>query len=362
MQLSSLKRVFLCVTMALLAASCGTTAQRNTAVGEKPVNALSFRDLPGWDNDRHDLALMAFQKSCNAANKRVGEGKIPQNLCFIAQQTDPSRAKAFFEENFYPVAQASGERVHYTAYYEPELEGSYTYGYPYVYPLYNRPAELKDGQPYYTRAQINAGALNGRGLELLYLKDPVDLFFLHIQGSGRVRLPDGRVTRVGFAGKNWHPYRSVGQEMVARGFARSGQASADYIKKFMRDNPVQGQSLLEHNTSYIFFREVAGLAPQDGPIGALGVPLMPLRSVAVDPAHVSLGWPVWVGLQDENQIFPRLMIAQDVGSAIKGKQRGDLFFGAGDAAGQAAGRINTSGTFVVLQPRLGNVRVSQNAF
>lgn len=339
-------------------ASCSMSRQ-GSSMGAQQI--LSFSDLPGWEADRHDFALSAFQKSCQAAHNREGAAALPQNVCTIAQQTSEQYAKQFFERYFVPIAHTAGQKAHYTAYYEPELEGSYVYGAPYIYPLHARPPELKNGQLYFTRAQINQNALQGRGLELLYLKDPVDKFFLQVQGSGRIRLPDGRVTRVGFAAKNGHPYRSVGQEMIARGYARPGQASANYIKSWVRENPLKGQALLDHNTSYIFFREVPDLAPQDGPIGALGIPLTPLRSLAVDPQHVSLGLPVWVNLQEENQIFPRLMIAQDVGSAIKGQLRGDLFFGAGDAAGSAAGRINTSGTFIVLQPRDTSMRISQNA-
>lgn len=362
-------RIFSCVlgvVAAVTLISCESSQTTKNVMQKKfPTTSpqVSFSQLAGWEKDDHGAALEAFQKSCHAARKRGGlqarSKGFSEKLCLIAQQTAPFNAKEFFEENFEPVI-GNKTKAHFTAYYEPTLKGSRTYSPPYIYPIYAKPPELKKGKPFFTRAQINNKALEGRGLELLYLADPVEAFFLHVQGSGRIELPDGRTTRVGFAGKNGHAYRSIGKEMIARGYVTSG-ASAQVIKDWVRDNPIAGQKLLEHNESYVFFHEIDSLSPTEGPVGALGVPLTPMRSIAVDPVHVLLGLPVWVNLQTVNEPqFSKLMIAQDVGSAIKGQTRGDLFFGTGDEAGFRAGQVNTNGDFIVLRPRKRFFQISQN--
>ena len=208
--------------------------------------------------------------------------------------------------------------------------------------------------PYYTRAEIDGGALAGRGLELLYLDDPVELFYMQVQGSGRVRLPDGSAIRLTYAGKNGHPYTSIGKLLVERGEIAKGDMNMEAVKAWLHADPARGRALMEENRSYVFFREL-GRRGQRGPLGAEGVPLTPGRSLAVDAAYHKLGLPVFVAapdLADEaGRPFQRLMIAQDVGSAIRGPERGDIFFGTGEAAGAIAGGAAHPARFFILLPK-----------
>ena len=189
----------------------------------------------------------------------------------------------------------------------------------------------------------------GRGLEIAWVDDAVELFFLQVQGSGRIKLPGGRTIRVGYGGFNGHPYRSIGQELVRRGTYEPHQVSAQVIKNWVNRNPEAGRELLYHNPSYVFFREVSEVPSDMGPLGAMNRSSTTMRSIAGDPAFVPLGAPVWVE-KDGKDPLRRLMIAQDTGSAIKGAQRADLFFGTGDRAGRQAGRLRDPGRMLVLMP------------
>lgn len=305
---------------------------------------LDFESLDGWAQDDHRAALVAFMETCET----LQEDWAP--ICRLAADagaTDAS-ARAFFELMFKPV-QIGNPPALFTGYYEPELRGSSSRTPRFAYPIYARPPELQDGQVYYDRAAIERGALRGRGLEIAWLEDPVEVFFLHIQGSGRIRMTDGRVIRVGYAGRNGHAYRSVGQEMVARGTLTADQVSAQGIKSYVRSNPVTGNDLLNVNPSYIFFRNIGDLPADKGPIGAMGRSITSLRSVAIDPAYTPLGAPVWIE-KDGNTPIRRLMVAQDTGGAIKGAQRADIFFGTGAQAGEAAGTVKDGGRMIVLLP------------
>jgi membrane-bound lytic murein transglycosylase A len=219
----------------------------------------------------------------------------------------------------------------------------------FQYPIYRRPPELRDGVAYHTREAIEGGAITGRGLELAWLDDPVDVYFLQVQGSGRIRMTDGTVMRVGYAGANGHSYRSIGQEMVRRGTHRLDQVSAPEIAAWVRSNPGAGKALLHTNPSYVFFRKIATLEPKDGPIGAMGRSITTMRSVAIDPKFTVLGAPVWIE-KDGRDPIRSLMVAQDTGGAIKGMQRADIFYGTGDGAGAAAGTIKDAGRMVLLLP------------
>lgn len=305
---------------------------------------LDFESLDGWAQDDHRAALVAFMETCET----LQDDWAP--ICRLAADagaTDAS-ARAFFELMFKPV-QIGNPPALFTGYYEPELRGSSSRTPRFAYPIYARPPELQDGQVYYDRAAIERGALRGRGLEIAWLEDPVEVFFLHIQGSGRIRMTDGRVIRVGYAGRNGHAYRSVGQEMVARGTLTADQVSAQGIKSYVRSNPVTGNDLLNVNPSYIFFRNIGDLPADKGPIGAMGRSITSLRSVAIDPAYTPLGAPVWIE-KDGNTPIRRLMVAQDTGGAIKGAQRADIFFGTGAQAGEAAGTVKDGGRMIVLLP------------
>ncbi|WP_106207647.1 murein transglycosylase A [Aliiruegeria haliotis] len=312
-----------------------------SAAAEPPARLLSFDELDGWAADDHDAALSVFVKTCDIL-------KDPDwaPICEVAR--NQSGGRAFFELFFRPV-QVGDEPALFTGYFEPELSGSLTRTARYRYPLYSRPKDMPKGQPFATRAEIEAGLLAGRGLEIVWVDDPVERFFLQIQGSGRVRLPDGQVVRVGYGGNNGHPYRSVGKEMVRRGIYAAHQVSAQVIKNWVRRNPVEGLKLLHHNPSFVFFRKVTAVPADKGPIGAMNRSVTPERTIAVDPAFTPLGAPVWIEKGGSDPIR-RLTIAQDTGSAIKGPQRADIFYGTGDAAGRAAGKIKDPGRMVVLLP------------
>ena len=306
---------------------------------------LDFEGLDGWNNDDHRAGLTAFLATCDKL-----KGPDWQPICRFAADAGASdaSAKAFFELFFKPVIIGNPPAL-FTGYYEPELNGSLTRNPRFAYPIYRKPPELTEGQTYLDRASIEAGALRGRGLEIAWLEDPVEVYFLHIQGSGRIRLPDGRVMRVGYGGKNGHPYRSVGAEMIRRGTHTPDQVSAQEIRSWVRSNGSAGSAMLNFNPSYVFFRKLDDLPAEKGPIGAMGRSISALRSVAIDPDYTPLGAPVWIEKDGRNPIRS-LMVAQDTGGAIKGMQRADIFYGTGDGAGDAAGTVKDGGRLIVLLP------------
>lgn len=304
---------------------------------------LKFEELNGWAEDDHSAALSVFQETC-------ADIKDPEwsNLCALAS-SQPS-ARTFFELFFRPVVINAEEQALFTGYFEPELNGSRRRGGRYQYPLHSLPPELKKGGLWHSRRDIEErGLLDGRGLELVWIDDPVEKFFLQIQGSGRVKLAEGGAMRVGYGGKNGHEYKSIGRELIRRGVYKPHQVSAQVIQRWVQRNPIDGPELLRHNPSYVFFREVSEVPSHKGPLGAMNRSITPMRSIAVDPKFNTLGMPVWV---EKGGAVPlnRLMIAQDTGSAIKGAQRADIYYGTGDQAGRAAGRIRDRGRLVTLMP------------
>ncbi len=303
---------------------------------------LGFADLPGWAEDEPAEALAAFRHSCPA----LSDPEF-RSLCAVAAQ-DPD-ARWFFETFFRPLWLDPDSPARFTGYFEPELPAARRPGGAYRFPLYRPPPGLQPGDPWLTRAGIDAGALAGRGLEIAWLRDPVDKYFLQVQGSGRLRLPDGSLVRLGFAAQNGHPRRSVAQALIDRGVLPAHAASVAAIRGWVRANPGAGQAALADDPSYVFFRELPRHDPALGPLGALNRPLTPGRSVAVDPAHVPLGAPVWVEV-DGALGWRRLMVAQDTGGAIRGAQRADLFIGTGTEAGDLAGLVRDGGRMVVLLP------------
>ncbi len=345
------------------------------------LTPTSFEKIEGWNDDDQSEAFETFLKSCRQS-KTMAETPPCVEAMAMAARGPVSReaARAFFEKYYAPFeVGVEGKPGLLTGYYEPEVEGSRERSDKFQVPVYRRPDDLvavkpdelrgtfngeltamrkTDGElvPYYTREEIEEGALDGRGLEILYLADPVELFFLQVQGSGRVRLPDGTVLRLAYAGKNGHPYTSIGKLLVERGEGKPGKMSMQAIKEWLRADLERAKRLMRENRSYVFFEErpkgEAGL----GPVGAQGVALTPGRSIAVDPSHHPLGTPIFVvaanDLKEEDGTpFERLMIAQDVGSAISGPERGDIFFGSGEAAGRLAGVTKHTGKFIVLLPR-----------
>ncbi|WP_254919060.1 murein transglycosylase A [Oceanicola sp. 22II-s10i] len=305
---------------------------------------LDFAQLDGWANDDHTSALAVFLNTCQ-------DMKDPdwRAICAAAGHQKPESARAFFELFFRPVLIEDGSPMLFTGYFEPELDGSRIPDSRYRYPVYRMPPEARGGNFLSRREIETSGMMTGRGLEIAWVDDPVELFFLQIQGSGRIRLPDGSAVRVGYGGKNGHPYRSIGQELVRRGVYEPHQVSAQVIRNWVRRNPFDGQELLYHNPSYVFFRQVDHVPADKGPLGAMNRSITPMRSIAVDPRYTPLGAPVWIEKEGHGPLH-RLMIAQDTGSAIKGAQRADIFYGTGDAAGRAAGRMKDPGRMVVLMP------------
>ncbi|WP_245912990.1 murein transglycosylase A [Litoreibacter ponti] len=304
---------------------------------------LKFDDLDGWETDDHQAALTVFQDTCP-------DIKDPEWATLCALATSQPSAKAYFELFFRPVLINGDEQALFTGYFEPELRGSRQRGGPYQYPLHRKPPEVTNGQRWLSRREIEqTRALEGRGLELVWLDNPVDKFFLQVQGSGRVKLAEGGAMRVGYGGKNGHEYSSIGQELIRRGVYEPHQVSAQVIRRWVQRNPIEGAELLRHNASYVFFREVSEVPSHKGPLGAMNRSITTMRSIAVDPAFTTLGAPVWIEKGGATPLN-RLMIAQDTGSAIKGAQRADIFYGTGDQAGRQAGRIKDRGRLVVLMP------------
>ncbi len=313
------------------------------AQAETVYSFLDFKDLDGWAEDDHGAALEVFRNTC-----RDMKSLDWQALCAAAE--DQKNPRAFFELFFRPLLIEDGKDALFTGYFEPELDGSRTKTARYKYPVYGMPEDAKTASQWHTRREIlEDGVMDGLNLEICYVDDPVELFFLQIQGSGRVRLPNGSYLRLGYRGSNRHNYRSIGQEMVRRGIYKPHQVSAEVIKNWVRRNPEDGKNLLYHNPSYVFFREVSEVPADKGPLGAMNRSITTMRSIAVDPKFTKLGSPVWLEKDGKNPIR-RLMIAQDTGSAIKGAQRADVFFGTGDQAGKDAGRLRDPGRMVVLMP------------
>jgi len=313
------------------------------AQADAPVEILSFSDLDGWYEDDHAAALVVFRESCTGIDAPGWS-----DLCGMSVSAADGRS--FFESHFRPVLIGGGVPALFTGYFEPILAGSRMRTDRFRYALYRRPPELDDGQRWLSRREImDSGKLEDRGLELVWLDDPVDVFFLQVQGSGRIRLTDDTVLRVGFGGRNGHPYRSIGADLVRRGLFTPEQMSAQAIRRWIAAHPDEGRELMLKNPSFVFFREIEELPPDQGPLGAMGRPVTPLRSVAVDPAHIPLGAPVWVE-KDGPLPLRRLMVAQDTGSAIRGPQRADIFYGSGAEAGDIAGTIRDPGRMVVLLP------------
>jgi membrane-bound lytic murein transglycosylase A len=354
--------------------------------------AVAFAEVPGWLRDDHAPAFQAFVKSCarlaavGRAGNKAGAGPTPPAFLAVceaafrldAAKISPTDARKFFETHFIPhrVRHAGSDGL-LTGYYEPLIDGARAPSAKFKIPVYRRPADLVNivdesmrgakntglthGRktaagivPYATRAEIDGGALKAQGLELVYLADPVDVFFMQVQGSGRIRLPDGQMIRVHYDGKNGHPYTSVGRYLIDAGVLTADKMSLDALGTWLRADPARGAKAIQQNASYVFFRELVG-AEASGPLGVLEIPLTDGRSLAVDAGIHHIGTPVFVTSPTllhatSGGTFERLMIAQDVGSAIKGPERGDIYFGAGSDAGKLAGITKHPGNFFVLLP------------
>ena len=365
---------------------------QNAPMGLQPV---AFGDLPGWNAAHPAAALAAFVASCDRiqyfppdqslggsgdAAKLGGKAGQWGPSCDAAKDVPPaddSAARTFFETRFRPyrVTQPGRTTATVTGYFEPEVAGDTSQEGPYQTPLLGLPPDLVtfdlglfdpakrgvmvvgrvQGQqivPYYDRFEIENGALNPDTLAIAWVADPVDAYFLQVEGSGRINLPDGSVMRVTYAGKNGRPYVPIGRVMVQDKLLAPNDVTEQSIRAWLEAHPGRARAIMEQNPSYVFFRTAPQLSNAQGPPGALGVSLTPGHSIAVDDRFLPLGAPVWLDTTDPVSHAPlrRMTVAQDLGSAITGPLRADLFFGSGMPAETAAGAMDAAGQLYVLLP------------
>lgn len=384
-----MQRFWLIAALLLLVVSCARPPEppvvKEPAIVEEPVveeevptlQPVTWQQVPGWLEDDPSQAFGAFLNSCTALRWRP-EWQLPCQQAGEMGQATKDAVRDFFEQNFAPhqVRQANGSAEGLmTGYYVPDLKGSRYASSEYPYPLYRRPDDLLtidlsdvypdlgdyrlrgrlDGHrviPYWDRGDIDSYERPLAGQELFWVADPVELFFLHIQGSGRILLENGESVMVNYADQNGHPYRSIGKFLLDRGIMERHEMSMQNIREWAKNNPQEVDGLLRQNPSYVFFRELE--SGVKSPPGSLGVPLTPGRSLAVDRRYIPLGAPVFVETSWPNSDLPlqRLMVAQDTGGAIKGRIRGDFFWGMGDEAGAQAGRMKQMAKFWVLLPNM----------
>ncbi|MGH7120289.1 MAG: murein transglycosylase A [Acetobacteraceae bacterium] len=359
----------------------------------EPVRVAS---LPGFASDQLARGFIAFQNSCSElltlpADQRLGGAGLAQSLGGTAGQwrstctaaravspTDEAAVRTFLERNLvaYRVSADTNATVQFSGYFEPVVAGSLHETAHFDIALYGRPHDLvqadlgnfspaltghlvagrvRDGRlvPYFTRAEIAAGALQGRHLEVAWLADPVDAFVLDIEGAGRIRLPDGDVVRVGYAGENGQPYVPIGRILTERDAIPKNAVTLSAIVAWLKAHPEQAQAVMDENPSYVFLRILHGIPSDLGPPGALGVPLAPSRALAVDRNYIPLGAPVWIATTEPGSDKPlqRLMVAEDIGGSMATPLAADVFFGSGPAAGQAAGAMDQPGRAWLLLPR-----------
>ncbi|MBL4893158.1 MAG: MltA domain-containing protein [Rhizobiaceae bacterium] len=354
------------------------------------LQKIEFSAIAGWDTGQHASALICFlQSAARMAAKPYSTKSLGVDALALAaigskaleRFTNTSgisdlTARAFFEEHFQPRKICADGFV--TGYFEPELAASTEQSDEFCYPLYRRPDDLVDIDdhnrpadmdayfmfareengnlsPYYNRHEINSGVLDGRGLEIFWLKDRVDCFFLHIQGSARLLFQNSTIKRVSYAAKTGHPFTAIGKYLVTIGAIVLEDVTMGSIDQWLRDNPGRMMEVMEQNQSYIFFQETDQPDPDLGPIAAAGVALTAGSSLAIDHKLHTFGTPIFVSsdkpMPGEKQPISRLMIAQDTGSAIVGPGRGDIFVGSGKGAGEIAGAIKFNAKFIALLPR-----------
>ena len=373
--------------------SAGVTAKPipNIPIRPKPVvvtsqglNARSAGviavDMPQLDKASANRALQAFRISCPSLVRRTDQSGLTRaedwrSACAAAASWRNDDATGFFATNF-EAAQVGDGKSFATGYYEPEIVGSRTQGPGYYVPIYKRPTDLVDvdlglfsdelkgkkirgrvnGQsfvPYADRTEIEEGALAGRGLEIAWAADAAEFFFLQVQGSGRLKLPDGTIMRIGYDGQNGRDYTGIGRLMRERGLLGPDQTSMQGIVNWLHDHPDEGRAIMRENKSWVFFKELTG----PGPIGALGFPVTGNATVAADPNFVPLGAPVFLSM--DRLEATGLWVAQDTGGAIKGSNRFDTFWGAGARARAIAGGMAARGTAFVLLPLGTLARIAQ---
>jgi len=330
--------------------------------GNIELKRVEFTELRNWDQDNHSMALISFLNSCKKFSSMPDSRMIGSQIghIFVKDFRDVCeighvirgmgtlQARNFFENWFVPFKVTDKDNNSYgkfTGYYIPTLNGSRTKTEKYKYPVYAKPKNI-DNNPYYTREEIEKGALRNQDLELLYVDDKVDLFFMHIQGSGNVVIDDGVIIRLSYAGNNNQPFSSIGKYMIENDII-SGDKSYFAIKKWLKENPSETSKILNMNFSYIFFAE----NKDDSVIGGANVPLTEERSIAIDKNILPYGYPFWVDVEDyELGEYQKLLISQDTGSAIKGTIRADIFFGSDKDSEERAANMNNIGQYYILLP------------
>ena len=351
-------RIFALSILLLLSACIGGVKDHFEA---RPLN---FSDLAGWEQENYLQAIEVFKNSCPILAKKPhketsGSGiKIDGNtwnsLCNDAKNANTeAEAKNFFERRFVPyrIANNGKEKGLFTGYYEPVLYGSLKKKGDFKYPIYSTPPELAKNKPYFSYAEIDSGKLAGRGLEIVWVDDPVMLFFMQIQGSGRVKLASGGELRLGYGDQNGQAYVSLGKIMGDEGYLPKDGVNFFTIREWLYKHPSQAANLMERNPSYVFFKKI------DKPevVGAIGAPLTAKRSIAVDNAYIPYGLPVYMETEiptgHSAKPFQHIMVAQDTGGAIKSPVRADIFFGAGDEAEFLAGYMKGHGVYNLLVPK-----------
>ncbi len=341
----------------------GVGSERTT---RPSLATVAFTELPGRRDDNLTEAASAFRRSCPrliAGDTRIaadnGEQRTSaddwKRVCQRAEQARDARsARTFFEQNFQAFSVGGqGVEPKYTAYYEPDLRGSKAPSRRFTIPVYKKPSDLQSGKPYLTRAEIENGALRGKGLEVAWVEDPIGLFEMQIQGGGRVALSEGGSLRLGFDGTNNRPYTAIGNVLIEMGVLQKGSATWPAIRDWLKRNPQQARDVMRKNERYIFFRDTKSASAT----GAEGVPLTAQRSLAVDTTLTPYGTPIWIDTvrpvarkPGATEPYRRLTIAQDTGAAIVGPARGDVYFGNGSQAADWAGRMNSEGRAIVLIP------------
>jgi membrane-bound lytic murein transglycosylase A len=359
-------RIVFGVALSLTAVAVTDAAAENTVrIPNAQIEPLTFAALDGWTSDDHAAAFGAFLKSCKAILKASPAVRAARPMygglysacqhAAAAGKLDRDQARAFFEKNFKPVRVVPNGEANgfFTGYYETVIEGSRHRSSDYNVPIYKMPGSAALASA--DRTRIEEGLLAGKGLEICWLKNPVDAFFAQIQGSARVRLASGEMMRIGYAGRNGLPYTAVGKFLIDRGIYTREEMSMDKIRSWMEANPEEGRELRRKNQSYVFFREVP-VSKDDHSTGGQGVELTPLHSIAIDRSIHVYGTPVWIeaelpiASEKPETRFRHLAIAQDTGTAIIGPARADIFFGSGEDIGLIAGRIKQFGRFVMLVP------------
>ncbi len=352
-------RCFFPIAAILLLSGCGMFERSDHFESRE----ITFADLAGWENDNHAEALAAFRKSCailaakpRPATKGSGiaiSAATWEHLCEKSEHA--ASAKQFFEENFTPyrIANNGSERGLFTGYYEPLLYGSVKKHGDFIYPVYAPPAGLAGKKPYLTREEIDRGALAGKGLEIAWVDDPVMLFFMHIQGSGRIRLNNGREFIAAYADQNGHPYVTLGKLMADEGLLPKDKINFFTIRQWLYDHKSRAFEMMQKNPSYVFFKRQDTLDV----VGAIAAPLTAKRTLAVDNKYIPYGLPLYLEttLPDlpgvPSHPFQRLMVAQDTGGAIRKPVRGDVFFGHGQEAEYLAGFMKQQGQYALLLPK-----------